>query len=52
MISAPTVEESINRRQVVIQNTGTPQGLPEQEARELEIVLQTGALPVNMESCR
>jgi preprotein translocase subunit SecD len=48
VISAPTVEESITGGNVVIQNTGSPQGLPEQEARELEIVLQTGALPVNM----
>jgi preprotein translocase subunit SecD len=48
VISAPTVEESITGGNVVIQNTGSPQGLPEEEARELEIVLQTGALPVNM----
>ena len=48
VISAPTVEESITGGNVVIQNTSSPQGLPEQEARELEIVLQTGALPVNM----
>jgi preprotein translocase subunit SecD len=48
VVSAPTVEESITGGNVVIQNTSSPQGLPEQEARELEIVLQTGALPVNM----
>jgi preprotein translocase subunit SecD len=48
VISAPTVEESITGGNVVIQNTSSPQGLPEEEARELEIVLQTGALPVNM----
>ena len=49
VVSAPVVEESIGGGQVVIQNTSSPAGLPEQEARELEIVLQTGALPVNME---
>ena len=48
VVSAPTVEESITGGSVVIQNTSSPQGLPEEEARELEIVLQTGALPVNM----
>jgi preprotein translocase subunit SecD len=48
VVSAPTVEESITGGNVVIQNTSSPQGLPEDEARELEIVLQTGALPVNM----
>ncbi|MCA3748977.1 MAG: SecD/SecF family protein translocase subunit, partial [Rubrobacter sp.] len=42
------VDEPIPGGQVVIQNTSSPTGLPEQEARELEIVLQTGALPVNM----
>jgi preprotein translocase subunit SecD len=49
VVSAPVVEESITGGSVVIQNTGSPTGLPEEEARELEIVLQTGALPVNME---
>ena len=48
VVSAPVVEESIGGGQVVIQNTSSPTGLPEQEAKELEIVLQTGALPVNM----
>jgi preprotein translocase subunit SecD len=48
VVSAPTVDQSITGGNVVIQNTSSPQGLPEQEARELEIVLQTGALPVNM----
>ena len=48
VVSAPTVEESITGGNVVIQNTSSPQGLPEGEARELEIVLQTGALPVSM----
>jgi preprotein translocase subunit SecD len=49
VVSAPTVEEAITGGNVVIQNTSSPTGLPEEEARELEIVLQTGALPVNME---
>ncbi|ABG04298.1 protein-export membrane protein SecD [Rubrobacter xylanophilus DSM 9941] len=48
VVSAPVVDEPIPGGQVVIQNTSSPTGLPEQEARELEIVLQTGALPVNM----
>jgi preprotein translocase subunit SecD len=48
VVSAPTVDQSITGGNVVIQNTSSPQGLPEEEARELEIVLQTGALPVNM----
>jgi preprotein translocase subunit SecD len=48
VVSAPTVEGAITGGDVVIQNTGSPTGLPEEEARELEIVLQTGALPVNM----
>jgi preprotein translocase subunit SecD len=43
------VERGIPGGQVVIENTGSPTGLPEEEARELEIVLKTGALPVNME---
>ncbi|HSL00294.1 MAG TPA: protein translocase subunit SecD [Rubrobacteraceae bacterium] len=49
VVSAPSVDEAIPGGQVVIQNTGSPTGLPEEEARELEIVLKTGALPVNME---
>jgi preprotein translocase subunit SecD len=49
VVSAPVVEESITGGSVVIQNTSSPTGLPEEEAQELEIVLQTGALPVNME---
>src|SRR5918998_1476429 len=48
VVSAPVVEESITGGSVVIQNTSSPTGLPEEEAQELEIVLQTGALPVNM----
>jgi preprotein translocase subunit SecD len=48
VVSAPFVDQSIAGGQVVIQNEASPTGLPEEEARELEIVLQTGALPVNM----
>src|SRR5918997_2098573 len=48
VVSAPVVEEGIYGGQVVIENQSSPTGLPEEEARELEIVLQTGALPVNM----
>ncbi|MCA1688022.1 MAG: protein translocase subunit SecD [Actinobacteria bacterium] len=47
VVSAPTVQEGIYGGQVVIEND-SPTGLPEEEARELEIVLQTGALPVSM----
>ncbi|WP_119067828.1 protein translocase subunit SecD [Rubrobacter indicoceani] len=49
VVSAPTVQEPILGGQVSINNTSTPEGLPEDEARELEVVLQTGALPINME---
>jgi preprotein translocase subunit SecD len=48
VVSAPTVEESIVGGDVSISNDASPTGLPEEEAKELEIVLQTGALPVNM----
>lgn len=48
VISAPGVDQPIAGGQVVIENQGSPTGLPEEEARELEIVLKTGALPVNM----
>jgi preprotein translocase subunit SecD len=48
VVSAPVVEEAIYGGQVVIENQSSPTSLPEEEARELEIVLQTGALPVNM----
>ena len=48
VVSAPTVDQAIYGGQVVIENQSSPTGLPEDEARELEIVLQTGALPVNM----
>jgi preprotein translocase subunit SecD len=49
VVSAPVVDEAIYGGQVVIQNQGSPGGLPQKEAEELEVVLQTGALPVNME---
>jgi preprotein translocase subunit SecD len=49
VVSAPTVQQAIYGGQVVINNQGTPGGLPQEEAEELEVVLQTGALPVNME---
>ncbi len=48
VVSAPTVQEAITGGDVVIQNTSSPTGLPQDEAKELEIVLRTGALPVNM----
>jgi preprotein translocase subunit SecD len=47
--SAPQVEEPIYGGQVSITNDSLPQGLPEDEATQLETVLNTGALPVNME---
>ena len=46
--SAPQVDEPIYGGQVSISNNGLPEGLPEDEARQLETVLNTGALPVNM----
>ncbi len=49
VVSAPRVQQAIYGGQVVIENQGLPGGLPEDEARELEVVLKTGALPVNME---
>jgi preprotein translocase subunit SecD len=48
VVSAPTVTEAIVGGDVSISNESSPTGLPEEEASELEIVLQTGALPVNM----
>jgi len=48
VISAPQVNEPIYGGQVSISNDGLPQGLPEAEATQLETVLNTGALPVNM----
>jgi protein-export membrane protein SecD len=49
VVSAPQVEQPIFGGQVSISNDGLPQGLPEAEATQLETVLNTGALPVNME---
>lgn len=46
--SAPIVEEPITQGQVSISNDGLPGGLPQEEAQALQVVLQTGALPVNM----
>ncbi len=48
VVSAPTVEQPITGGNVVINNPGAG-GLPQNEAQELEIVLQTGALPINMQ---
>ncbi|MEJ7632295.1 MAG: protein translocase subunit SecD [Rubrobacteraceae bacterium] len=49
IISAPQVTEPIIGGQVSISNDGLPEGLPEDEATQLETVLNTGALPVSME---
>ena len=46
--SAPTVQEPLGQN-ISISNDGLPGGLPEDEARQLETVLNTGALPVNMQ---
>src|SRR5918995_2697982 len=46
--SAPTVEEPLGEN-ISISNDSLPQGLPEDEAKQLETVLNTGALPVNMQ---
>jgi preprotein translocase subunit SecD len=48
VVSAPTVDQRLDQPTVTIENPGAG-GLPQEEAEELEIVLQTGALPVNME---
>ncbi len=47
--SAPTVEQPILNGDVSINNDGLPDGLPEEEATQLATVLNTGALPVDME---
>ena len=49
VISAPRVQQAIYGGRVVIENQGLPGGLPQEEAKELETVLKSGALPVNME---
>jgi preprotein translocase subunit SecD len=46
--SAPTVQEPLGQN-ISISNDGLPEGLPEEEAKQLETVLNTGALPVNMQ---
>ena len=46
--SAPQVQDVLSD-QISISNDSVPGGLPEDEARQLETVLNTGALPVNME---
>ena len=46
--SAPTVEDTLGQN-ISISNNSLPQGLPEDEAKQLETVLNTGALPVNMQ---
>lgn len=48
IVSAPRVDQRLDQQTVIIENTGAG-GLPQNEAEELEIVLQTGALPVEME---
>jgi preprotein translocase subunit SecD len=45
--SAPTVQDTLGQN-ISISNDSLPQGLPEDEAKQLETVLNTGALPVNM----
>ena len=46
--SAPVVQDVL-ADQISISNDSLPEGLPEDEAQQLETVLNTGALPVNME---
>ena len=48
VVSAPLVQETSFNGNVAINNTSSPQGLPEAEAQQLQVVLSTGALPVNM----
>ncbi|CAN5821607.1 protein translocase subunit SecD [soil metagenome] len=48
VVSAPRVDERLDQGAVIINNPNAG-GLPQSEAEELEIVLQTGALPVEME---
>nr|MBA2510095.1 protein translocase subunit SecD [Rubrobacteraceae bacterium] len=47
--SAPQLQGDVLSDQISISNSGLPGGLPEDEARQLETVLNTGALPVNIE---
>jgi preprotein translocase subunit SecD len=48
VVSAPGVNQVLNGGSFVIENRSAG-GLPEDEAKELEVVLKTGALPINME---
>lgn len=48
VVSAPVVQDTSFNGNVAINNTSSPQGLPEAEAQQLQVVLSTGALPVNM----
>ncbi len=48
VVSAPSVSERLDQGAIIINNPAAG-GLPQAEAEELEIVLQTGALPVEME---
>lgn len=47
VISAPQVQ-SVLAQNIQISNDSLPQGLPENEAKQLQVVLNAGALPVNM----
>ncbi|MGI9048516.1 MAG: protein translocase subunit SecD [Rubrobacteraceae bacterium] len=48
VVSAPTVTQRLDQGTVAITNDGLPNGIPEAEAQQLQVVLSTGALPVNM----
>ncbi len=48
VVSAPGVNQVLNGGSFVIENQSAG-GLPEDEAKELEVVLKTGALPINMD---
>src|SRR5690606_12346823 len=47
VISAPQVQ-SVLAQNIQISNDSLPQVLPESEAKQLQVVLNAGALPVNM----
>lgn len=46
--TAPVVEQAIPGGTVSISNDSLPGGMPQEEAQSLQVVLQTGALPINM----
>ncbi len=48
VVSAPGLNQVLNGGSFVIENQAAG-GLPEDEAKELEVVLKTGALPINMD---